>query len=326
MDRMTSYFAGKLYVSKTLHIDLDPDSFTKRMDRVRGVAVHNVHETMKICTAHWPKGLRSSPRQHYSGTTATNALGPVVLPDISSLWHVSWPVKKDIYGKHGLIPVGGKAPGEDDTGNEADGPGRATPPPQARNAGTSEPVAWHSMPELFWQEVLFDFKVGAVIDLTLVDGLLAMAALHARIPYTGLVFTRKHADDLLQRLQSFVLARAAREGGTWYDPRLVEPLTASKPKANEKAKTNATSETKAGTKPKRKKRARLATKPSGTGRASKTEKSENKSGSGEDNTNKTTKRRAVAKEDADTEAGDTFASSERSCSTREESGESCGAE
>ena len=53
-------------------------------------------------------------------------------------------------------------------------------------------------------------------------------------------------------------------------------------------------------------------------------KSENKSGSGEDNTKKKTKRRAVAKEDADTEAGDPFASSERSGSTREESGESCG--
>ena len=49
-----------------------------------------------------------------------------------------------------------------------------------------------------------------------------------------------------------------------------------------------------------------------------------KSGSGEDNTKKKTKRRAVAKEDADTEAGDPFASSERSGSTREESGESCG--
>ena len=46
------------------------------------------------------------------------------------------------------------------------------------------------MPELLGQEILFDFKVGAVIDLTLADGLLAQAALPARIPYTGLVFTR----------------------------------------------------------------------------------------------------------------------------------------
>ena len=125
---------------------------------------------MQICTAHWPKGLRSSTRQHYSGTIATNGMGPVVLPDISSLWHVSWLVQKDVYGKHCLIPVGGEAPGEDDTGSEADEPGRATPPPQARNAGTSEPTVWHSMPVLVWQEAPFDFKVGAIVDLAPADG------------------------------------------------------------------------------------------------------------------------------------------------------------
>jgi hypothetical protein len=156
-----------------------------------------------------------------------------------------------MYGKSGLIPVGGKVLGEDDIESDTEEPGTPTPPPPPRNAGTSEPVAWHSMPELVWQEILFDFKVGAVIDLTLADGQLAQAALQARIPYTGLVFTRRHADELLQKLQSFVLAGATREGDTWYDPRLVESLTASKPKANEKAQTNATVETNAGTKPKK---------------------------------------------------------------------------
>ena len=66
------------------------------------------------------------------------------------------------------------------------------------------------MPELCWQEILFDFRIGAVIDLTPVDGMLAMAALHARIPYTGLVFTQRHADELLHKLQLLVLA--------WGDP------------------------------------------------------------------------------------------------------------
>ena len=169
-----------------------------------------------------------------------------------------------MYGKRDFIPVGGRAPGEDATESETEEPGAPTPPRPPRGAGTSEPVAWHSMPELLWHEILCDFRVGAVIDLTPGDGPLAGAALHARIPYTGLVFTRRHADELLQRLQSLVLAGATREGDTWYDPRLVESLTAStKPKANAKAKTNATSETKAGTKPKRRTRARLATKPTG---------------------------------------------------------------
>ena len=49
------------------------------------------------------------------------------------------------------------------------------------------------------KKVVLDFKVRAVVDLTPADGLLAQAALHTRIPYTGLVFTPKHADELLQK-------------------------------------------------------------------------------------------------------------------------------
>ena len=59
------------------------------------------------------------------------------------------------------------------------------------------------MPELVWHYILFDFNIGAIIDLTPADG--QMAALHARIPYTGLVFFRRHADELLYRLQSLVI-------------------------------------------------------------------------------------------------------------------------
>jgi hypothetical protein len=158
----------------------------------------------------------------------------VVLPDVASLWHVLWPLKKEMYGRHGLIPVGGRAPGEDE---ESDAEEATKAPPVPRNAGTSEPVAWHAMPQLFWQEILFDFKVGAVIDLTPADGTLAMAALNARIPYTGLTFTSKHAEELLGRLQSLVLAGATREGDSWYDPHLVDALT-TKPTAKAKAKAD----------------------------------------------------------------------------------------
>jgi len=234
MDRMTSYFISNTYVSKTIHLHLEPGSVTKRLEQVRGAAVHNTHETMNICASQWPKSLRSRSHRRYSGSTATHGLGPIVLPDVSSLWHVLRPVKEEMYGKRGLIPVGGRAPGEDATESETEEPGTPTPPRPPRSAGTSELVAWHSMPELFWHEILCDFRVGAVIDLTPGDGPLAGAALHARIPYTGLVFTRRHADELLRRLQSLVIAGATLEGDTWYNPRLVESLTALHPKADEK--------------------------------------------------------------------------------------------
>jgi hypothetical protein len=169
----------------------------------------------------------------------------VVLPEVSDLWQVLWPLKKEIYGKTGLIAVGGKCPGEEDDDPAEDGPGEpeeteATQPAAAaapiatpRNAGTREPVSWHAMPVVFWQEILFDFKVGAVIDLTPGDGMLALAALQARLPYTGLTYTKKHADLLMHRLQMQVVGGATREGDAWYDPQLVDALTkpAPKPKA-----------------------------------------------------------------------------------------------
>jgi hypothetical protein len=120
-----------------------------------------------------------------------------------------------------------------------------------------------------------------------------------------------------------VIAGAILEGDTRYDPRPVESLTASKPKADKQTRRNAIVETDARTKPKRKKKARLATKSSRTGRASKTDGSERKSGSGEDHTKKTKKRRAQAKEDAHTKTGHPFVSAVRSGS-KEESGESRG--
>ena len=107
-------------------------------------------------------------------------------------------------------------------------------------------------------------------------------------------------------------------GGTWYNPRLVESLTALHPKADGKNRRSATLETDARTKPGRKKKARPASR---TGRASKTDGSEKKRGSGDDQTKKTKKRRAQAKEDAHTETGHPFVSAVRSGS-KEESSES----
>jgi hypothetical protein len=154
------------------------------------------------------------------------------------------------------------------------------------------------MPQLVWQEVLFDFKVGAVVDLTPADGLLAQAALHTRIPYTGLVFTPKRADELLQRLQCWLIAGATREGDPWYDPHLVEAIT--KPKA--KAKADATARTVAETRSKAKAKPKV---PQAQGNASRSSgRRRKKHGSGEEaartTTTKTAKAKAKAKADADT--------------------------
>ena len=87
--------------------------------------------------------------------------------------------------------------------------------------------------------------------------------------------------------------------------------------------TNTTAETYAEKKPKTKAKAKPATEFRRAGKASNTDKYDN-SGSGEENTKNTTKRKAKGKEDADTDAGEHFASSDHSASTGAESGKSCG--
>ena len=101
MGRMTSYFISKTYVSKTSHLHLGPGSVTKRLEQVRGAAVHNARESMKICASQWPKSLCSKSHRRYNGSTATHGLGPIVLPDVCSLWHVLRPVKEEMYNKKG---------------------------------------------------------------------------------------------------------------------------------------------------------------------------------------------------------------------------------
>jgi len=188
------------------------------------------------------------------------------------------------------------------------------PPRRPRLAMPEQASQSHGIPcrSFFWQEVLFDFKVGAVIDLTPADGLLAQAALHTRIPYTGLVFTPKHADELLHRLRSWLIAGATREGDPWYDPHLVEAIT--KPKA--KAKADATARTVAETRSKAKAKPKVAQASRSSGRRRK------KRGSGEEAARTTTTKTAKAKADADT--ADPFMSEhdEEAESEGEESGES----
>ena len=78
MDRMTPYFAGKLHVSKTLHIHLDPDNVTKRMDRARGVAVQcpRDHQDLRRALAEGASLLASSALQRHYCNQWAGARGP----------------------------------------------------------------------------------------------------------------------------------------------------------------------------------------------------------------------------------------------------------
>ena len=75
-----------------------------------------------------------------------------------------------------------------------------------------EPVFYHSMSQHLWAELLYDFGVGAVIDLTAGDGAVAMAALRAGCPYTGVTLTDPHTTELRKYLHKTAFQVAVTEG------------------------------------------------------------------------------------------------------------------
>ena len=115
-----------------------------------------------------------------------------------------------------MIPVGGRAAGVDPDDDDE--------PPAHRTDATVEPVFFHTVSSSLWSEILYDFEVGAVIDLTAGDGAVAMAAIRAGCPYTGVALTDAHVTELRKHLHKTAFQAAATEGDELYDADLVLSL------------------------------------------------------------------------------------------------------
>ena len=55
-------------------------------------------------------------RKYFPGTTAGDTIVDVSVPELGQEWQVTWAIKKQIYSKKHIIPVGGKG----DTLDEAE--------------------------------------------------------------------------------------------------------------------------------------------------------------------------------------------------------------
>ena len=118
----------------------------------------------------------------------------------------------------GLIPCGGRALGSDDYDDDNE-------MPAARRTDASvEPVFFHSVSSHLWGEILYDFQLGAVIDLTAGYGAVAMASLRAGCPYVGVTLTDTHATELRKHVHNTACQAAATEGDDMYDADLVRTL------------------------------------------------------------------------------------------------------
>ncbi len=102
-----------------------------------------------------PMALPPNKYTTYDGGTGGNVIGPVGLQNASARWVLPWSEKKLIYGIGYFIVVGGKV--------DVDAPDHKRK--KACMEDTIEPVLFHSIPELFWTEMLDAFNIIGVIDL-----------------------------------------------------------------------------------------------------------------------------------------------------------------
>jgi len=217
----------------------------KRHERVRGCATHSAVETLKVVAARFPSALNQPrPRKYYKGNTALNVLYDVPVPPREDQWQTTWLQKKGILAS-GFIAVGGKVNSNSEDLDDDE-------PPARRTDSTREPVFFHSVTPYLWEELLHDFDIGAVIDLTAGDGAAALAAIRSGCPYAGVTITDAHATELRQHLYEAAFQAATTEGDSLYDADLVLALRGKTRKRLTLAEALAQTAASKGRNPKRK--------------------------------------------------------------------------
>ncbi|MFM7979250.1 MAG: hypothetical protein ACKPKO_08035 [Candidatus Fonsibacter sp.] len=80
--------------------------------------------------------------------------------------------------------------------------------------------------------MIHDYQFGAILDIAVGDGSLALTAVRNRVTFTGFAFTDEHRDMVMAYLIDLLCAGTLRAGDKRYDSNLVKTLmSASKNKA-----------------------------------------------------------------------------------------------
>ena len=69
--------------TRCMHVCLDPVSVQNRCERARDIASNRSHDVVRLTAAPWPRAeLKTTPRIHYKGSSASDNIGPVALRQI----------------------------------------------------------------------------------------------------------------------------------------------------------------------------------------------------------------------------------------------------
>ncbi len=220
--------------------------------------------------------LRSRQRKAFPRqTNKGNWLGPVALPLWSSSWRLPFATKKELYGFQ-RRPVGGPGPEDGNEGEDSDAKGAAAEEEQGATADGSaceetmhmkacieglsqstgrgskpirpdsqvEPVFFHCFQASFFETLVDDYHLAAVLDLTPGPGLMAISCLKKRIPYMGVCLTEAHRTHLQENLLTMLLGEFQDETSPLYEPDYAGLLASAEKKTESKTKTKPSKTTK----------------------------------------------------------------------------------
>jgi hypothetical protein len=175
--------------------------------------------------------LGKRPNKHYLGTTTGNTITHVGLPKLRTQWHVDAAVKRGMWDPDARTvakdPVDGSneatEAGADDA-SVAEAAEKSEPSAVVEGDGTMVPISYWGSDMALYEELLHRLSAKVVIDLTALDGNLAMAAMKSGVPYLGVCQTHSHATALAGRLSATVFQQFLEEGGVHYKAKLAELL------------------------------------------------------------------------------------------------------
>ena len=203
----------------------DEESLKWRRELNKGQIAQTERIVTTILKDSWEMARKK--RKWYDGSTTAEVLGPVRLPtwDAKTTWALTYNEKKDIFGNN-RIACGG--PTEDfkdrddvppalSMAHVPVGQGRAGKK-RGREDSNIEPVFFHHLPQLFWQEMLYDTEVAGMLSCTPGPGADAMACIVMGKTYVGLCFNCHHKKAMEKQIKKLIMQEWATPKSALYEP------------------------------------------------------------------------------------------------------------
>ena len=186
--------------SKTIYyLNYDEESLKVRKTTNREVKIDQVEQAVVFTPTVFQ--LQGKARKHFNSSNLGNAIFPIAMPRYETTWRLPPDVRRQLFGKRGVVLTGGACEGSYDPPSFQDG---------------MEPVNWFAMSENWYAEVLHSWNVKFVVHFTALEDSFALMCIRNKIGYVGMVNSDEHKKLLRARLVTRVFEDLSTEGGPNY--------------------------------------------------------------------------------------------------------------